>query len=390
MSGAFKTCGLFALPDDIWVIVLTGGYLVLREIAMFDTAISDRKIRKWFLDLISSVKCQFLRERPLLPNMEFDLTRSSIYGPLTAASSNWVRLKAMHLATFFLRSDRVDRLWLLRLVQHGGRIGLLDRVEEINIDQEALYLLDGIIQRCYKTLKRIDVTLHIYVQTTANDKLNYRSYTECLQNCTQLEAYSAVGLESENVMATLERQNPKIRQLKFAEHSSESIILRMCSGNRGVVSLTLDGCYHINDTSLGQIASHLPGLLSISFAEVIFITNDGITEFVKKCRGLERIILSYSSSICNETMSAIASNCAELEYIDVTNCKKVTVEGLWPLAKQCLKLKKVVQSTISLNSSFLNPRLNSSEPDWWTPLYLDLVMPANHRTETNWWSRMSR
>ena len=93
MSGAFKTRGLFALPDDIWVIVLTGGYLILREIAMFDTAISEREIRKWFLELISSVKCQFLRERPLLPTMEFYLTRTSIYGPLTPASSDWVRLK---------------------------------------------------------------------------------------------------------------------------------------------------------------------------------------------------------------------------------------------------------------------------------------------------------
>ena len=375
MSEAFGQSGLFALPDDIWVIVLTGGYLVLREIAMFDTAISDRKIRKWFLDLISSVKCQFLRERPLLPNMEFDLTRTSIYGPLTAASSNWVRLKAMHLATFFLRSDRVDRLWLLRLVQHGGRIGLLDRVEEINIDQGALHLLQGIIQRCYKTLKRIDVTLHIYVQTTANDKLNYRSYIECLQNCTQLEAYSAVGLESENVMAALERQNPKIRQLKFAEHSSESIILRMCSGNRGVVSLTLDGCYHINDISLGQIASHLPGLLSISLAENVYITKTGITAFVEKCRRLKRIILAVCVLLCNQTMSAIALNCAELEFIDVVGCREVTLEGLWPLAKKCPKLKKVAQSTFS--------------SPWLRPIYLDVVMPANHRTETNWWWRMS-
>jgi hypothetical protein len=156
----------------------------------------------------------------------------------------------------------------------------------------------------------------------------------------------------------------------------------MCSGNRGVLSLTLDGCYHINDSSLGHIAIQLPGLIRISIADNVYITKTGITEFVEKCRRLERIILSDCSYICNQTMSAIASNCAELEFLDVTGCKEVTLEGLWPLAKQCSKLKKVAQSTISLNSS-LNPR------NWGCPVYLDLVMPANHRTETNWWQLTS-
>lgn len=366
MSSVFeKNKGLFGLPDDVWVLILTDGYLILRDIARFDIAIGDRELRVWLLSLIRSPKCEFLRERPhvgLLPDMhtgEYDLTRSSIYGPLTLQKMMWLVLRRMHVASLFLPKITDDeeatceyfarvRMVIMEMLE----LHLLDRLEIINIHGSSSYMCNSV----------------------------YLSSSGLFSTYTKLDALITItGIDVSSVVIPLIRERSRdVRCVVVAPSSStteetSASFESLCIGNRRILSLTLDGCDHIiTDASLGVIAENLPGLRYISLAGNSNITKSGINVLVTRCRGLEHIVVRDCMKLCNEAMHYIGANCSELEYIDVFGCndKLLTNLGIGSLAMQCLKLKKVCQGTGI------------------APLYLD-VLPADERTEFEWFYRLS-
>lgn len=365
MSSEFEKKGFFGLPDDVWVLVLTDGYLVLLDIARLDIAIaiSDSELRMWFLNLIRSVKCQFLRERPnrraVLPdmhNMEYDLTRSSIYGPLTLRTMMWLVTRRMHLATLFLPKitddDEATCDYFVRVrmvIQEMLKLHLLDGLEIINIHGSNSYLCNNV----------------------------YLSGSFLFSTYTKMETLiiATTGIESNVVIPLVREQKSRdVRCIVVAPSSTEESSTSfdsLCVGNRRILSLTLDGCDHITDASLGVIAEYLPGLKHISLGGNNNITKSGMNVLVTRCRSLEHIVVRDCINLCNETMSCIAANCSELEFIDVAGCNdELTILGIRSLAMQCLKLKKICQG--------------SGVP----PIYLD-VLPADERTELRWFHRLS-
>jgi len=286
MSG-WKYNGFFALPDDVWITLLTGGYLILRDIGILDTAMNNHATRRWFLDLMSSERCQFLGGKLHQQRIQCDYNHPPFVERLSSGSMAWLVKRHMRLSTLLLPeatdSNLTENVRVRDAIETMLEHSLLDRLDSIDINGYGFYLWPD-------------------------------------------------------------------------------LLTRLCSDNSGVVSLIFDSCPFIMNITLRNIASHLPGLKSISLSENKNITKQGITALVTGCRRLEQIVLRNCSKLGNFTIYQIAANCSDLASIDVAGCKGVDIRGLYMLAEKCIKLKEVSSSCSSFLYEFKLPHIELKYP----------------------------
>ena len=371
----------FALPDDVWKFLLTEGYLILRDICVFDSALTEHARRPWFLQLLK--ECLFLREKPLEPGRIFDLRLTSIYGPLPGFGAMiWLGKRGMHLATLFLpqclddvshamshaESCRV-RFALSRLIEGG----LLDRLEIVDLNRARfqLFLLRPILLACASTVRRVDVRIEATEMSSIleeNMTETYQSIVQCLSTCRKLDAFASSGFESDRTMAAMTSGNPGLRVLvmrglppAIAEaipissitlsnklehivlqgyygHEAEATTRLLLGSNKSLVYVDISGLT-TSDETVRTLCLANRGITNLNLDKCLLLTNESMRIIATCLPGLTSISMCSNNSITKAGIKMLIQGCHDIKCIGISHCIQLGNRTLFLIANVCTELE---------------------------------------------------
>jgi hypothetical protein len=379
---------LLNIPDDLLYDIFTI-YLRIEDVCRLDSALCQKKPRRYFLHLLATKFLLFNREEINILT-DFNYEHRLAHRPLCVAALEWILKRGIHLASLCLPRcyltteeprihDAVNSLALNGRCDKLESISLSD-CSHINEDD-----LATIISKCFQSVKNIDVRGGGLRVSSAAD----------IKRCTKLEAFSPKGNESPAEIVEIVETCLKLRKLDFfgfrgrltdgvlqsvAAHVSqlEHLCLLHCSSvtdlaivrvaescpslkyinlvgtsitDESVVSLCrycpclkqihFGGCRGLTNVAMIAVAERLPFINLVCFSGIPAITNKAAELLASKCHELEYINLSGCPSIDIGTLMMIAEHCKQLKELRISGCPGVTAAGLSEIAANCSKLSTV-------------------------------------------------
>lgn len=388
-------------------------FLLLEDYCRMDGAFLNRPQRAWFHERL---QVGFhLHTSHLRPGEVFDIAKSSSHVRIRdSRAMTWVFNRRMKLETLLLPLQTLERTENYKVGDALRRLYFADLltglvVMDIGRSVSHFQYLREILSDNYETIRQLDLRIDGRFASIFSDEFLESSL---LEKCTALQAFACSGIETEHCMQELAIGNPGLRVIvfggrcmtlpravleSFANHcaalehidtrgmksdavlclfqgseiisrktallyvdlsgatTTDAVVQLVCSNNRSIRTLVLDGGVLLTNDSLLSIAD-LHGLVHFSLTGNCHITKMGVMELVKGCPCIESLVLRDCTPLGKETLYEIANYSRSLVAIDVAGCKGVTLPSLFRLGESCTNLRKVLYSGIArLYGGITNP-----------------------------------
>ncbi|KAE9457723.1 hypothetical protein C3L33_10378, partial [Rhododendron williamsianum] len=108
-----------------------------------------------------------------------------------------------------------------------------------------------------------------------------------------------------------------------------------------LVTITLDNCYNLTESTFFTVAKNCPLLEDISMVGMnLGGGGDGATDIVKNPR-IKSLNLENNLNLSDECLAKVASLCPSLEVLVVSSCKGITEKGIADFFKSGSKIRKL-------------------------------------------------
>eukprot|EP00026_Physarum_polycephalum_P004574 Phypoly_transcript_04596.p1 GENE.Phypoly_transcript_04596~~Phypoly_transcript_04596.p1 ORF type:complete len:517 (+),score=40.15 Phypoly_transcript_04596:553-2103(+) len=120
---------------------------------------------------------------------------------------------------------------------------------------------------------------------------------------------------------------------------TKEYLIVFLSSSRLHLALDVDDGAWLQPECFSTIATHCPGLQSLSLAYCTQLNTKELTEVVKACKNLNALTLRGCSLLDDPSLHVIADNCQNLVYLDVFDVNKITNAGVQYLCKSETAMK---------------------------------------------------
>jgi hypothetical protein len=303
---------LSLLPHELFAQNILCDHFSLEELAVFDCALTNHDLRRYFGQVYGSIVLQ----RHTILKLDSVI--------------KWIRSRGLHGKHF--------ELW------HGINKSNLQTFFKCGAFFETLnltgydYMTDSMLTKLSSgspLLKSINLAY-------CSD-LTDAGVASLAMNCRSLEQVVLWGCYelSNNALVSLATNCPRVQHLNLrcCRKITDEGLQMIVGGFASMLTLNFTYCRCITDRGVGYLAHAYPMLRRVSFAYCVLITDEAVRHLSHHCPYVESLDLT-GCDISNESLLLIANSPIgrSLRELLISTCRNVTDLGLQVLGEKCKQL----------------------------------------------------
>jgi hypothetical protein len=303
---------LTALPHELLAINVLRDFLTLEELAVLDTALSNKSLRAYFAQVYACI----VLDRHVVLKLD--------------ATVKWLRSRGVRGKHFELWHG-ITKSNLTGFCKSGALWESLNLTGYDYITDVMLTKLSGGSPH----LKHLNLS---YCADLTDVGIRALSV-----NCRQLEHVVLWGCYelTNSAVESLAANCPRIQHLnvRCCRKITDSGLQAIAGGFSCMRTLNFTYCRTITDAGVWHLAKAFPMLTRISFAYCVLITDAAVRYLSQRCPQLEALDLT-NCDVSNEALVHIANSpmSKHLRELHVSTCRNVTDYGLQQIGEKCPNL----------------------------------------------------
>ena len=289
-----------SLPQDLHRCIFQ--FLTLREIGLFDSAVTNSALRPSILASIAQFS----------PSDNSDVLRSKDF-------VSWVSHRKISLSTLYVHSStkEMDFICLL-LSQTPSRLRELSFHGCASLSNFGLSHLQGNLQNLLSADLSFCTSLTDSGLQVLSKSFHLRSLN--LRRCWKLTS------EGINLLTQ------KCRKIQFLCLSgcniSDECVSSVCENCPDLRGLDLSDCTSVTDVGLTSLSISSGHLEQLNLSCCKNITDHGVSAISEGCPRLSSLYLSYCVNISDLSIVALSKNSSHLAALDVSGCWKISDQSI--------------------------------------------------------------
>eukprot|EP01041_Mallomonas_annulata_P014540 gene14540-30950_t len=358
------------ISPDVFSSKILFDLLEMKDICLFDTAVMNKEVRKYFLGCLQSVvynhpmriinelHCKWIYLRKLTctdVSFKYGWNFSNLPNLIEICHSTLIKCDMMSCNQSYVTTD------ILKFLALGfDQLKDLDLSSIRRVDDEAItYFAQSCPMLSILSLSSTNITdngisiIGKYCHQLTSLILNSCNITDkailpLAQGCTKLLKLDISDIQDITKLGlSLLAQNCSIlEELNIsASNLNDECIFALCSGHLHLKILKMNNLTNINDISFKYISESFTNLEMIDISNNQNITDESLIYLSNGCHHLKEICLYQCSKIKDTGFENLCKHCPLLHTIDLSN--GVTLQGIHYIAKYASNLTTLHQYCIN-------------------------------------------
>jgi len=348
------SCWILKLPQNT-TSVLVKEWLTLVELAKFDSAICNHRLRPAFLDLLRYEKLlltlpvNYETRDPrqvawlLLRGIKLQSLHFSDLNPSENPFHGYLEFVGPYLKEILLENcSFVSERFLKQLLYRSPHLLELTLIKNDGLDQS---LLQECISYC-PYLKRLRLK-----NTCRHNPAIPPGEGDQADEAIIFQGVRSVGLEHlcldvhfklrNDVLVAIVKSCPQLQTLNLKSSGRQLqtfAFVEIGLQSHCLTHFCVNQCLNLNDAALFSIADGCRLLTLLDICGCPAYTEEGLAQILRSCSLLRLLDVSENLLIGSAILHEIPGRLPSLEELRINNCQSITVEGVVSIMKLCARL----------------------------------------------------